>query len=145
MKISDRKAKGLTLARKDHRCNLCFQQIEKGDLHGAHRVGPWNGTSEEAATVRHCRFCDECWDAETANWRRDDFEDVTCPSDILDEHIFKLQEEWGVREELLAIKEWERMTTAARNHIDEWGSRNAPPWVWEWLRKPAPSFNGARP
>lgn len=144
MTAAERKAKGLTLARKEHRCDLCFQRIEKGELHGAHRVGPWNGSCEEAATVRHCRFCDECWDKETADWRHGDFEDCTCPSDVLAEYIVKLQEGWGVREELKVIREWERMTKAARDRWREQGI-TAAPWVYEWLDKPRPTFREMAP
>lgn len=139
MTTAERKAKGLTLARKEHRCELCFQKILPGELYGSYKVGPWNGC-DEAQTIRHCRFCDDIWDKETHDWTRSDYEDCTCPSDVLSEAIHKRHIEWGIKDELDTIREWERMTKAARERWEEQG-RAAPLWVHEWIDTPRPDFN----
>ena len=59
MKAAERKAKGLTLARKRHRCQACSEAIEPGELYVCFRWPPWRGEDQgHYGKWAFCRFCD---------------------------------------------------------------------------------------
>lgn len=64
MTVAERKEKGLTLARKQHQCQACYEPIVPGELYVTMECYPWHGDNDGFSTVRVCRFCnsqDACW------------------------------------------------------------------------------------
>ncbi len=59
-----------TVGRKPHRCEWCYQQIEKGEKH-AHYVGVWQGAFQD------WRMHEECHEA----YGEDDCEDGFMPGE----------------------------------------------------------------
>jgi len=58
--FSPRAAEDMTKARKSHKCELCFQQIEPGERYFSTTATPWSHWDNECFhTFRYCRFC---WD-----------------------------------------------------------------------------------
>lgn len=58
MSPAERKAKGLTLARKAHRCEACVSPIEPGELYVCFRWPPWRGEDQgHYGKWAFCRFC----------------------------------------------------------------------------------------
>lgn len=104
-----RRASPLTKARKAHRCDLCRHHIEKDELYSCQPQGPWDGSCDEARTVRYCQFCAEAWARETKDWTRDDYENCTCPSDVLAEYVHALRKRLGVAEEYEAAVRREKL------------------------------------
>jgi hypothetical protein len=134
--LAERKARGLTLARGHYRCYLCHQMIERGEAYHSQKCGPWNNTCEEPWTGRSCRFCWEIFEKATDHWRNEDFQDSDHATAV-EEYVLDLQRCWDVYEEIAAVKEWERMTKAARERLFCEGHM-APSWAREWIDKPRP-------
>lgn len=58
MPPGERKAKGLTMARKAYRCESCDSTIEPGELYVCFRWPPWLGEDKgHYGKWTFCRFC----------------------------------------------------------------------------------------
>ena len=99
MNAAERKAKGLTLARKAHWCEACVSPIEPGELYVCFRWPPWRG--EDNTCYGKQVFCRFCHDSGLAT-----FEDE-CDhySYVNDDFLYDLRRHWEAKvEEILGVE-----------------------------------------
>lgn len=96
MTPSERKAKGLTLARKAHLCEACGGAIEAGELYVCFRWTPWQGEDQgHYGKWAFCRFCDDSGLATYA----DEY------TYLNDEFLYDLRRRWEARaSEILGVE-----------------------------------------